>query len=271
MPTHAISENPTNVFTMSYPGIEPLGTIAIVARDHINVATTTSLLMVDYGWVPKGRSVNRLVVQGGILTMQRNECVQRMEGDWLLFIDDDMVFDPAAVGMLVKARDEGDFDILGGLCFRRAFPHQPTLYMREAEDGAYTFLEDWSTDIVEVDATGMAFCLIHKRVFEKIADSPMPPLDFRLKHTNPNFFVWNGKYGEDLAFCQSAKAAGCRVFVDTRIEIGHIGEKEFRHRDYWQAIATRSPEDEAKRRVENDALGFPTLTADVAKERLGWR
>jgi glycosyltransferase involved in cell wall biosynthesis len=273
--TIRLEEAPSNVsstvWRMEYPEARTVGTIAIPCRDHINAATTTSLLMTDYGWLSKGETVDRFIIQGGILTMQRNEAVQRMDGDWLVFIDDDMVFDAGAVGRLVKARDEGDYDILGGLCFRRNPPHQPTLYMREGPtDGQYNFLEDWQSDVVEVDATGMAFCVIHKRVFEAIAGSPMPPREERLKGKPGNFFRWNGTFGEDLQFCMDAKAAGCRIYVDTRNEIGHVAEVTIDKRWFWREIATREPEVEAIRQELNDTMGLPTLRAQTAKERLGW-
>src|SRR6185295_18211153 len=109
------------------------------------------------------------VVEGSILPSQRNELVQRMQGDWILFIDADMSFRPDAIGRLVKVREEHDLDIVGGLCFQRKAPHQPTLYMRESPfEGGYSFLEKWDSDLVEVDGTGFAFILIHRRVFERM-------------------------------------------------------------------------------------------------------
>lgn len=248
-----------------------LGTIAIPVRDHLNAATVTSLLGSDFAWMPRGRGVNRKIIQGGILTLQRNEAVQQMEGDWLLFIDDDMVWQPDAIAKLIAVRDEFDLDIVGGLCFRRTPPHQPTLYMRELPtEGPYNFLEVWEDDLVEVDATGMAFCLIHKRVFEKIAGSPMPPLDERRKIGLPEFFYWKGRLGEDLRFCQDAKAAGCRIFVDTRIKIGHVAEVEITMEHYLREVAIRGEDVDEARRAINDRMGLPTLTMAEARKVLGW-
>jgi hypothetical protein len=250
------------------PGI-PLGTLAIPVRDHINAATATAMLGTDYSWLPEGYMVNRWFIQGSILTMQRNEAIQRMEGDWLLFIDDDMVWDPTAVGRLVAVQKEYDLDMVGGLCFRRSDPHQPTMYMRQSpNEGSYNYLEKWDNDLVEVDATGMAFVLIHRRVLERIAGSPLPSLEERSGHP-PSFFTWGGRYGEDLAFCQAAKASGSRIWVDTRIKIGHMGEIEIGEREYLYALATREKAIEDERRVVNDSMGLPTMTAVEAKERLG--
>ena len=259
------------VFSADDPDGDVIGTVAIPVRDHLNAATVTALLGTNWKFVPAGRSVMRKIIQGGILTMQRNEAVQRMQGDWLVFIDDDMVWEPDAIARLVATRDEMDLDIVGGLCFRRSSPFQPTLYMRENPDsGPYNFLEKWDTDVVEVDATGMAFVLIHKRVFERIAKSSMPLLEERLALGMPEFFSWRGKFGEDLRFCQDAKAAGCSIFVDTRIRIGHVAEVEIGYPNFIQEIALRGADVEQARRELNDGMGLPTLTAAEAKEILGW-
>jgi len=252
---------------------EPLGSIVLPVRDHVNAATVMSMIYTDlsFAGVP---GVDWNIIQGSILTTQRNMAVQRIRGDWLLFIDDDMVWQPNAFSKLVAAREEHDLDMIGGLCFRRTPPYQPTLYMREQPTaGAYNFMERWGEDeIVEVDATGMAFLLIHKRVFEMIAGSPMPPYEERTYEgaPPPEFFKWTGRLGEDLRFCQDAKAAGARIWVHTGIPIGHIGEVEITHRDFLQALATRDELTYDDRLKVNDGMGLPTVSRDEARERLGW-
>lgn len=271
-----LEKNPApsmDVFAVQRPG-EPIGSVAIPVRDHLNAATVTALVGTNFTWVPKGETVDHNIVQGSILTSQRNECVQRMRGDWLLFIDDDMVWDADAVGRLVARRAEHDLDIVGGLCFRRAHPYQPTLYMRERpDDGAYNFLETWAEDeIVEVDATGMAFVLIHKRVFEMIAGGPMPPYEHRVREGGPppNFFRWEGTLGEDLRFCQDAKAAGARIWVDTSIRIRHVSEVQIGHADFLAALAQRDEATYHARIELNDKMGLPTVSPEAAREALGW-
>ena len=269
-----LEEAPTDAgstaYTMRGEGT-PIGTIAIITRDHISAAAATSLMMLDYSWLPKSMSISRIIIQGGILTMQRNEAVQRMEGEWLLFIDDDMVFPPDSVGKLMEVQRQHDFDILGGLCFCRRPPHQPTLYMREGPtSGGYNFLERWDDGPVEVDATGLAFCLITKRALELIAGSRMPSYEERTTGKPPSFFRWNNIVGEDLGFCQDAKAAGCRIWVDTRIEIGHVSEFTVDKTWFWKEVAARDFETETRRLEMNEKMGLPTLTSGEARVKLGW-
>lgn len=257
---------------------EAIGTIAIPTRDKVSAQLFISLMNTDWSFLDDGHPVQWSVVQGSILTSQRNELVQRMKGDWILFIDADMVFDVTAIGRLIKAREEQDLDVLGGLCFQRVSPHQPTMYMREQPtSGGYLFLEKWDDDIVEVDGTGLAFVIIHRRVFERMIralderpEFTWPSYDERIKMPPPDFFRWAGGFGEDLRFCQDAKATGSRIFVDTRIPIGHVGESVFDHNTFLREIALRDPKVEELRRKLNDDLGLPTMTADEARGRLGW-
>jgi len=261
------------LFTVRKVG-DPLGTICIVTRDHVNAATLTSLIGNDFGWIPKGATVDQIIIQGSVLTSQRNEAVQRMRGEWLLFIDDDMVWRPEAIGRLVGRREEFDLDMVSGLCFRRGEPYQPTMYMRETPtEGGYMTREVWEPEeIVEVDATGCAFLLIHRRVFEMIAGGPMPPYAHRNREGGPppNYFRWEGTLGEDLRFCQDAKKAGARVWVDTSIPIGHVSERIVGALDFYGQIALRDDASWAARKALMDTMGLQTMTAADAREKLGW-
>lgn len=248
------------------------GTAAFVTRDHINGATFMSYAHTNW----HGRQVDRHVVQGNIITLQRNECIQHMRGKWLLFIDDDMVWRPDDINRLLLSYDELKAQIeepvmLGGLCFRRQPPFQPTLYMREKPtSGPYMALEDWEDGHVEVDATGCAFLLIPVEVFEAIAGTPMPSYEERQKKGGvPSFFRWDKNYGEDLTFCMDAKKAGVRIFVDTRIEIGHIAELEITKRNFLMEMEHRTGRDYAEKVMINKRMGLPTMSPKEARDRLG--
>ena len=248
---------------------EVWGTVAIPVRDQVKTPTVTSLIQSDFRYfAPRG--VNRMFVQGSILTLQRNECIQRMRGEWILFVDDDMVWDADAIARLVQTRDEHDLDVVGGLCFRRTHPHQPTLYQRDDTDTQlYVTMEKWPEDeLVEVDATGCAFLLVTVRALEKIAGGPMPPLDMRVGGPPPNFFRWEGIKGEDIRFCEDLRAAGNKIFVDTSIKVGHVSEMIIDERDFYRAIAERKPEVERETRKIYRKRDLPVLTAREAKAKI---
>lgn len=122
----------------------------------------------------------------------------------LLWIDDDMTFEPDAVRRLLAH----DLPIVGGLCFNRRHPYSPVLvYFTER---GFAFKYDYPEGLVEVDATGAAFLLVKKEVFLKI----------REKYPEGPWSILG--IGEDVSFCKRATAVGYKVFVDTTVKIGHI-------------------------------------------------
>ena len=248
----------------------PMGTVGIPCRDFMNTDTVLSIYATDWS----GLAVDFLIHKGNVLTMQRNSLVQRMRGDWLLFIDDDMVWETDAIKRLIQSlhdlKEAGETpDVLGALCFRRAAPYQPTLYVRYKE-GPYNYLEDWEGRYIEVDATGMAFCLITKECFERVAGTPMPPWEERMKMDKlPDFFRWHGALGEDLRFCQDVRAAGGRIIIDTDIRIGHMAESKRGYEDFLREVVERDPAVVEVRRGISEEMGIlPPLSAELAKEKL---
>lgn len=248
---------------------KPVGSVGIPVRDFMNTDTVMSLLATDWSGMP----VDILIHKGNVLTLQRNSIIQRMRGDWLLFIDDDMVWERDAPKRLVQSlldlRESGhDPDVLGALCFRRAAPYQPTLYVRHP-NGPYNFLETWEGRYIEVDATGMAFCLITKQCFERIAGTEMPPFEDRIKFDkHPDFFRWQGAVGEDLRFCQDVRSAGGHIIIDTDIRIGHMGEARRGYEDFLREAIDRDVNLWEARKNINDSMGLETLTPSSAREIL---
>jgi GT2 family glycosyltransferase len=136
----------------------------------------------------------------------------------LMWIDDDMSFGPDAFRRLFAHK----VPIAGGLCFSRQPPHKPVIarfYDRSwgFDADAYGFLWDYPSDtLIDVDATGGAFLLVERQVFEEI----------RRREGAGTAQWWTPHDGlsEDFAFCRRAAEAGFRVRVDTGCKIGHVGE-----------------------------------------------
>jgi len=254
----------------SVPGGTCVGTIAICTRDTVSAQTAISWKLDKGSFLKPNEYALTYIVQGNVLVFQRNQCVRDMDGDWLLFIDSDMVFQPGTIADIIQTREKYDFDILGGLCHQRMEPYQPTVYRRAANhEHGYTFLETWPEGAaIEVDATGMAFCLIHKRVFDRILEKnigqPMPPREERLRMAPPPFFRWEGEYGEDFDFCQQAQESGSRIYVDTTIEIGHVGQHIISRDTFLKEIAFRSPEAQAFREQQLSGIGERAMTQGEA-------
>lgn len=130
------------------------------------------------------------------------------EFDHVLWIDSDMEFPPDAVDRLLAH----DVDIVGGLCHSRHFPYAPTTMRLFGEAFGFEVptlgvVYDFDGDLLEVDATGAAFLLVKRSVFERLGTSCWwDPIDGS---------------NEDIAFCSRAREAGLKLHVDTSLDIGH--------------------------------------------------
>lgn len=124
----------------------------------------------------------------------------------LIFLDADMTYPIDTIPRLLESGKE----IVGALCFKRWPPFTPTIMIGEPE--SRTFVDDYPEGLIKVSATGTGCLLIDCRVFEE-----MPYPWFEFKQTE------NGSpIGEDIHFCDKARALGYSVYVDTRIKTGHL-------------------------------------------------
>ena len=188
-----------------------------------------------------------LRLSGMPVDMARNEMVRRFlagEAEWLLMVDSDMTFAPRSLERLASRR----VDLVGGLCFTRYVPPLPAIFRgvtRVREDGreflriqcqeTMGWLErhpealercpcvlDGAAEgdgMVRADATGGAFLLTHRRVFEAVGE--------------PWFKRDELKKGEDFYFFEKVRRAGMELWIDRSVVVGHlwgdqqIGPEEF--------------------------------------------
>lgn len=172
--------------------------------------------------------------------------------DWLLWIDTDMGFEANALDRLLQAADPVERPIVGGLCFAArqyaadgmngywARP-QPTLYdWRDNDDGGSGFVITPMYPVnmlMRVAATGTAFILIHRTVFEKIAETVIPGTDEKI---GPRWYdrtaAPNGELlGEDISFCVRANLAQIPVLVHTGVRTSHYKGWWVQEKDHWRA------------------------------------
>lgn len=147
----------------------------------------------------------------GDIAAARNSIVRQalLEGcTHLLMCDTDQVYPADTLSRLIAH----DKDVVGVRVHRRWPPFDVILYRGEV--GKYNHVPDeecFSGDLVEVDATGTGCLLFKMDVFDRIAE---PWFKMEIRDDNP--------VGEDIYFCDKARKAGVRIFVDTSIEVGHL-------------------------------------------------
>jgi len=168
---------------------------------------------------------------GSSIARNRNEGVEEAKkagAKFLMFIDDDMIFDADWVHRLMNH----DKDIVTGLTVKKDYPHTPNV-RRLGKDGLLDTtppLRDGG--LVWLDACGTGFLLINMKVFEKIPKPYFcfPPTD---KGTVE---------GEDYYFCSQARKFGFSIWADMDMHVGHLGKYPFSIRDHLNVLAEKTQE-----------------------------
>jgi len=184
------------------------------------------------------------------------------DAEWLFWVDTDMGWRPDALERLLSAADPATAPMVGGLCFGLyptgydgmgglRFNVTPTLFLiaKRVKDGApvYSPMPTYPEDTVtQVHATGSAFLLVHRTVFEKVRAE-------HGEHWYDQIIDGDGEVlGEDISFCLRAGALGVPMFVDTGTPTTHHKHVWIGEDDFWQQ--------RAEERLENPAPDLPLFT-----------
>lgn len=117
-----------------------------------------------------------------------------------------------------------DKPIVTGQVHKRYPPFDPIMLRGELHKYlSVPFDECYTGELVEVDATGAACMCIDMKVF---LDVKYPWFE-SIEKTEKQKPV-----GEDINLCHKARQAGYKIFMDTSIQVGHLGLKEFGKFDY---------------------------------------
>lgn len=135
--------------------------------------------------------------------------------DYVLFLDSDMVFPIDVMKRLHKHMEDGK-DIVTGLYFRRRPPFTPVLFKELAIKDGEAIHEDYpdypKNSVFEVAGCGFGCVMLKREVLEAVALE------------TGNWFEPTNGLGEDLAFCVRAKEAGYKIWCDSEIKCGHVGQ-----------------------------------------------
>lgn len=196
--------------------------IGMATGGTVRSETVTSLIGAMEVIRGHGVGTNLRLEIGGYVTMNRNRLVRHAletHTSHLLFIDNDMVFNPSAIQRLV----DSDKDIVGVNYNARGTPGQPVVSTIKIVDPANDPNKDkiitteFSAQLFTLYALGTGFMLIKTHVFEKME--------------SPWFVAGEDKNGEcfteDVEFCRKAHIAGFDVWCNPTIQIKHIGNYEY--------------------------------------------
>src|SRR3990167_9012608 len=135
------------------------------------------------------------------------------KSDYLLMIDDDMIFPPDLLDTLIADQK----DVVGVAYHPRSETGEIIKYLDETHIVKLEQTNDPKyKKTFECHATGTGIILIKCSVFLK---TPRPWFAFEYLETG------QCKLGEDWYFCREIKKVGYKVWTNPTIKVGHLGEK----------------------------------------------
>jgi hypothetical protein len=224
----------------------------------------------------------RRIMRGGYIAMTaetdglpkaRNavvrEFLENRDAAWLYWTDTDMGFSPDIVDRLMADADPEERPIVGALAFTQRQEQSdgmggwrtlatPTIFDWGEDGDQEGFIVRWDYGfeaLQECGGTGSACILIHRSVFEKIAE------EFGYDKWYDRW--WNPKMerlvSEDLTFCLRAKTVGCRVFVDSSVKTTHQKYMWLQEQDYMNQRVLASLVPDVPPATEPTAIIVPVL------------
>lgn len=144
----------------------------------------------------------------------------------LFFIDSDMVWTPEDFFRFLALSTKMD-------CVSAAYPARtdpPKIYI--SFSASEVEANEWGC--LPVDGLGLGFTILSRHVLERLAEKA-PKLTFSQSLPGERvakifrFDEPEGEArGEDMAFFADVKALGVQPWLDLEVNLGHVGEKEFR-------------------------------------------
>lgn len=168
-----------------------------------------------------------LATEGYTTAQGRIYCViqaQKAECTHILYLDDDMLFEPDTIDRLLAHGKE----IVGVNAYSRALPLSSTVGLMD-KDGNYLQPDkhtEWEMRIpdglFECFSIGTGVLLIDMKVFDAI-EKPW----FKFDMHEDGYM----RQGEDTWFCTQAKSKGYKIYCDPTLKIGHIGNYIYKRPD----------------------------------------
>ena len=143
----------------------------------------------------------------------------------VLWLDSDMQFEPDLLERLSADMDEDPGKkVISALYFKRKIPTTPVIYKKldygqseawQIKATVESYLDYPKDTLFEVEGCGFGAVLTNVDILRDVWDSFGPPFD-PMTHM-----------GEDLSFCWRVKQLGEKIYCDSRVKVGHIGQYTF--------------------------------------------
>lgn len=194
--------------------------IAVPCFDMVHTDFMQSLIALE-----KTPDTSFTVVKNTLINVARNVIAKnavKAGFDRVMWFDSDMKFAPDVYLRLMKDMDTHNLDLVTGLYFTRKTPLKPVIYSElsweKTEDGADVRAGnyyDYPKGLTEIAGCGFGCCLTSVDLLNRVGEKFGLPFD-PLKGL-----------GEDLSFCWRCIQIGAKMYADTRVTFGHVGQQEY--------------------------------------------
>lgn len=164
--------------------------------------------------------------------------------DGIMWVDSDILPRADSIWRLLGMAEKKGFDFLSGVYHTRLGEHKPVFYSYNEERDGFTQCEMYEVGVVKREGgCGFGFVWTSLNMLQKMAKHPLFSLDRGSWFPDHQY----SGHSEDLGFCRLAWKAGIPLYVDTGIQVGHMGDANFITRDnHLQVVEMKS----RMRRVE---------------------
>ncbi len=143
--------------------------------------------------------------------------------DFLVWVDSDILCEATTLWQLLDTAERFGHDFVSGVYHHRRGGNGPVIYKYTAERDTFRQMHIYQLgQVVPVDGCGFGICCTSMKMLAAI--KTLPEFDPKGGKWFPDRREGHGKFGEDLGCCRLAMKAGIKLYCDTGIQVGHMGE-----------------------------------------------
>lgn len=197
--------------------------------------------------------------------------------DTLLMVDDDMQFTPDALERMRSNEENWQYDVVSALATHKVWPPKPIIMrLMDIEDVSipdrlkgdhFELVHNFNKgDVLWVDAVGLAFTLIRRKVLLAMIHP-----DYGVDYSLDMFSYGPGWESDDIPFSRRCREMGFKMAVDTGVDIQHIGKRAlgYEHFLHWKAGQEKASEPQPGQ-VDFNANDLIPILREVANSDNGY-
>lgn len=184
--------------------------VAIPTLDFVHSAFVESLVKLQKRLSLECVDYEVCIISGTLVYVARDKLAcEAINSDYthVLWLDSDMVFQPDIYTDLL---DTGK-DFVTGIYHARRPGHQSCIFKRCDDLDHLERFQEYPRETFEIGGCGFGCVLIKTEILKAV------------QYNFKTCFLPKAQFGEDIAFCNRARAMGFKIWCEPTVQCGHIG------------------------------------------------